>query len=151
MLKKSGYVTYSYKPVMDLYNNGGYGMTIDAREHERCKITHINSSGYFFLRVNTQQFKLTRVENVSFSGTGVRLPVPLAQNTPVTLTYTEHDWYITVVGRVVWAEDLTQRLPITPGAPPYQIGIKFDPHAIEDTKMLFLALREHIDPFTWTS
>lgn len=126
-------------------------MAIDARKHTRSNIAPLNSGGFFFLKTNGHQFKLKSVENVSISGTGVRLPVPLATNTPVTLTYTDHDWFITIEGRVAWAEDISQRVRIMPGQPNYQIGIQFDPAHIEDNKLLFLALREYIDPFTWSN
>jgi hypothetical protein len=126
-------------------------MAIDAREHARSNIAPIDDGGYFFLKTNGHHFKLKTVENVSVSGTGVRLPVPLAKNTPVTLSYTDHDWFITIIGRVVWAEDISQRITITPGQPAYQIGIQFDPHNVEDNKLLFLALREYLDPFTWSN
>ena len=126
-------------------------MAIDARRHTRSNIAPLNSGGFFFLTANEHQFKLKAVENVSISGTGVRLPVPLAKNTPVTLTSTDHDWFITIDGRVVWAEDLSQRISSFPGQLSYQVGIQFDPANIEDNRLLFLALREYIDPFTWAN
>ena len=126
-------------------------MVLDARAYARSNIAPIDSGGYFFLKANEHQFRLKAVENVSVSGTGVRLHVPLATNTPVTLSYTDHDWFITIVGRVVWAEDISQRLRIIPGQPAYQIGIQFDPSNMENNKLLFLALREYIDPFTWAN
>ena len=126
-------------------------MAIDAREYARSNIAPLDSGGFFFLKTNLHHFKLKSVENVSVSGTGVRLHVPLAKNTPVTLMYTDHDWFITIVGKVVWAEDISQRMNVTPGQPTYQIGIQFDPTNMEDNKLLFLALREYIDPFTWSN
>lgn len=126
-------------------------MAFDARVHARSNIAPLNSGGHFFLKANEHQFRLKCVENVSISGTGVRLPVPLATNTRVVLSYTDHDWFITIIGRVVWAEDISQRLRIIPGQPAYQIGIQFDPCDIENNKLLFLALREYIDPFTWAN
>ncbi len=126
-------------------------MAIDAREHSRSNIAPLESGGFFFLKTTNHQFKLKTVENVSVSGTGVRLPVPLAKNTPVTLTYTDHDWFITIVGRVIWAEDLSQRIRMLPGQPYYQIGIQFDPSTRDENQLLFLALREYLDPFTWSN
>ncbi len=126
-------------------------MTIDAREFERCSIISHQKGGTFVLHAANRQFRLRNVEDVSVSGTGVRLPTPLKENTPVTLSYTDHDWHVTTQGRVVWSECLKQQLYLSAGTPAYHMGIQFDPNNIEDNKRLFLALRAHLDPFTWAS
>ena len=124
---------------------------MDAREYERKTIALHNKGGVFLFKAENKQFHLKKVENVSISGTGLRLPNPIAMNTDVTLTYTEQDWHITITGKIAWSEDLSKNGYIAPGQPRYQVGIEFNSDNLEDNKLFFLALREYIDPFTWFS
>lgn len=120
-------------------------MFTDTREHQRSKIALHSRAGVFRLSVLGREFEFEEVDNVSVSGTGMRLPVVLDQGTPVTLTYTEKDWILTISGEVAWSS----RNPRLNHYPSYHVGIRFDPENMQENALFFMALREFIDPFTW--
>lgn len=126
-------------------NESGIDRFTEARGHQRSKIAHHHRGGVFRLRALGRHFKFEEVDNVSVSGTGVRLPISLDPDTAVTLTYSEKDWTITISGQVAWSARNT-RLNHYPS---YHIGIRFDPENMQDNALFFMALREFIDPFTW--
>jgi hypothetical protein len=120
-------------------------MIRDARRDTRSRIALHNAAGLFLLKADQQQFRLKSVDDVSVSGMGLQLPVPLHTGTSVTLTYTELDWHVTIRGHVMW-NGLGPRSEMTATAP-YRHGIRFEPTQNDDNALFFLALREFLDPF----
>lgn len=80
------------------------------------------------------------------------LPAELEPGTTLTLTYSEKDWQVTVVGDVVWtkpADETVFQAWHPPSPRPFRVGVAFRLTHPEDNALFFLALRERLDPFTW--
>lgn len=127
-------------------------MSADARRTPRSVVSLNPNRGVFLVKTGHCQFRLREVDNVSPSGASLCLPAELEPGTTVTLTYTEHDWQVTVVGDVVWtkpADEVAFQEWHPASSRPFRIGVSFRPTQPEDNALFFLALRERLDPFTW--
>lgn len=127
-------------------------MRPDARRTPRSVVSLDLNRGMFLVKAGHQQFRLRQVDNVSPSGASLCLPAELEPGTTLTMTYSEKDWQVTVVGDVVWAKpaDETAFQEWHPAnSQPFRIGVSFRTTQPEDNALFFLALRERLDPFTW--
>lgn len=127
-------------------------MKADARRAPRSVVSLDPSRGVFLVNAGRHQFRLREVNDVSPSGASLCVPAELAAGSTVTLTYSEDDWHVTVIGDVVW----TKPIEGVPGdessgasATPFRIGVAFRPTQPEENALFFLALRQRLDPFTW--
>lgn len=127
-------------------------MKAEARRMPRSVVSLDPNRGMFLVNAGHQQFRLREVRDVSPSGASLCLPAELTAGTTITLTYSEGDWHVTVVGDVVWATPIAGSSHHDDGiiqAPPFRIGVAFRTDQPEDNALLFLALRQRLDPFTW--
>ncbi len=120
-------------------------MPHESREHERKTLLELEGDTSFFIESDEVLYPFHKVNNVSVSGAGIRLPTPLSPATPVVLGLDQDDWQIRVQGTVVWCESLPGGAEDDDGQ--YRLGVRFHHRDIKNSSMLFLALREFIDPF----
>lgn len=127
-------------------------MKAEARRMPRSVVSLDPNRGVFLVNTGHQQFRLREVGNVSPSGASLCLPAQLSAGTTVTLTYSESNWHVTVVGDVIWTTPIAESSHNNEGisqTQPFRIGVAFRPNQPEDNALLFLALRQTLDPFTW--
>lgn len=123
-------------------------MPHESREHERKALLELDEDHAFFIESDEAFYPFRKVDNVSVSGAGIVLNAPLPPATPVTLGFDQDDWQIRVQGTVVWCESLDGEPQSPEGANgDYRLGVRFNHRDIKNSSMLFLALREYIDPF----
>ncbi len=122
-------------------------MLRESREYERKPLLTPENEVSFFIEVEGERHLFDTVKDVSVSGAGVQLPVPLIPTSPVVLGFDQEDYQLRVQATVVWCKPLEED-DILDGQPPaYRLGIRFNPLDLKSSSMLFLALREFIDPF----
>lgn len=121
-------------------------MLRESREYERKPLLTPESESAFFIEAEGERYFFDTVKDVSVSGAGVRLAVPLVPTSPVILGFDQDDYQVRVQATVVWCQPLEEDDPIN-GQQNYRMGIRFNPLDLKNSSMLFLALREFIDPF----
>lgn len=122
-------------------------MLRESREYERKPLLPPEQAGIFYIEVNGDRHLFDTVKDVSVSGAGVRLPVPLLPSSPVVLGFEQEDYQVRVQATVVWCQECEEPGAANNHPPHYRLGIRFNPLDLKNSSMLFLALREFIDPF----
>jgi len=117
------------------------------REYERKPLHTPEEEGAFFIEADGECHFFDKVKDVSVSGAGVQLPVPLAPTSHVILGFEQEDYRVQVQATVVWCHPIEGDPAATDTQQNYRVGIRFNPLDLKNSSMLFLALREFIDPF----
>lgn len=121
-------------------------MLRESREHERKALLEPEDDHSFFLESDGAFYPFQRVSDVSVSGAGIVLPVPVPPTTPVVLGLEQGEGQIRVQGTVVWCETIEEEASEISDAR-YRLGVRFHHRDAKNSSMLFMALRELIDPF----
>jgi hypothetical protein len=120
-------------------------MLRESREYERKPLLTPEKDEVFFLEVDGERYLFDTVKDVSVSGAGVQLSVPLLPTSTVILGFDQEDYQVRVQATVIWCQAIEEQDPIN--GQNYRLGIRFNPLDLKNSSMLFLALREFIDPF----
>ncbi len=115
-------------------------MLRENREYERKAVVPPTDEPCFYVEVGPRSYPFEAVHDVSVSGAGIELSVALTPTTPVRLGFEQEDCQVQVQGTVMWCEP-------NGNEDSYRLGVLFDPHDMKNSSILFLALREFIDPF----
>lgn len=121
-------------------------MLHESREHERKALLEPEDDQAFFLESDGAFYPFQRVNDVSVSGVGILLPVPVPPTTPVVLGLEQDEGQIRVQGTVVWCETVDGEATEAADAR-YRLGVRFHHRDAINSSMLFMALRDLIDPF----
>lgn len=121
-------------------------MLHESREHERKALLEPEEDQMFFLESDGAFYPFHRVSDMSVSGAGIVLPVPVPPTTPVVLGLEQEDGPIRVQGTVVWCETVEEHATEAADAC-YRLGVRFHQRDARNSSMLFMALRDLIDPF----
>ena len=118
---------------------------MEARLYSRHTLRAERPCGSFHLRASGELIKLVGIADLSLSGTRVLVHKPLQLGTAVSLTYTSHGCHVEVNGQVMWCDCEASALksPVTT----FRAGIAFKSFDFDNTQLMFLALRAHLDPF----
>jgi len=103
-------------------------------------------NGTFELDSEEVHFETTVVNDVSVSGAGIELPVPLEVGSKVDLSFTAGDWKISVEGRVVWCNAIQVEGIDHTATDFFRMGIKFNPENNNENVMFFMASRAIVNP-----
>ena len=122
-------------------------MLRESRENERKPLITPDKEVIFFIEVNGERYPFNKVKDVSVSGAGIQLSVPLAQSSSIILGFDQDDYQVRVQGTVVWCQPFEEQYDNGSTQHHYRMGVRFNPLDIKNSSMLFLALREFIDPF----
>ena len=122
-------------------------MLRESRENERKSLVTPDKEATFFVESDGMRYPFDKVKDVSVSGAGIQLPVPLAPTSTIVLGFEQSDYQVRVQGTVVWCQALDEESANEPAPRYYRMGVRFNPLDIKNSSMLFLALREFIDPF----
>ena len=122
-------------------------MLRESRENERKPLLAPDTEAIFFIESNGMRYPFDQVKDVSVSGAGIQLAVPLEPASSIILGFDQDDYQVRVQGTVVWCQALPQDLATNSDQRRYRMGVRFNPLDIRNSSMLFLALREFIDPF----
>ena len=112
---------------------------VDGRNHERKNLVHDQIPGRFVLEYGGEAFVFSQVNDVSISGMGVLVALPLVVGDKVGLRYESDDFTVAINAEVVWVEKIHDGV--------YRAGIQFSNENMDDNVMLFMTLREYIDDF----
>ncbi len=118
----------------------------EARDASRQSIRLEEVNGNFELDSEDVHFDSTIVNDVSVSGAGIELPVPLEIGSKVDLVFTAGDWSIGVEGRVVWCNAVRATSIDKKETDSFRMGIKFNPEKNNDNVMFFMASRAILNP-----
>jgi len=120
-------------------------MFAESRGVARQNIQLEEISGAFFLDVGKKHYDDTNVNDVSVSGAGIELSIPLDVGSDVDLTFVAGDWNICVQGKVMWcSRDVN--LPKQMDADCYRVGVKFNPGNANNNVIFFMASRSMVRP-----
>jgi hypothetical protein len=122
-------------------------MLRESRENERKPLITPDTEAIFFIEANGERHPFDKVKDVSVSGAGIQLAVPLEQSSSIVLGFDQDDYQVRVQGTVVWCQALEQESADDPAQRRYRMGVRFNPLDMKNSSLLFLALREFIDPF----
>ena len=122
-------------------------MLRESREYERKPLLTPENEAAFFIEVEGERHFFDTVKDVSVSGAGVQLPVALIPTSTVVLGFDQEDYQLRVKASVVWCQAIEEDDTLNDQQQNYRIGIRFNPLDLKSSSMLFLALREFIDPF----
>ena len=122
-------------------------MLRESRENERKLLITPDKEASFFIEADGSRYPFYKVKDVSISGAGIQLSVPLAPSSSITLGFDQDDYQVRVQGTVVWCQALEEEYNNNSDQQNYRMGVRFNPSDMKSSSMLFLALREFIDPF----
>jgi len=122
-------------------------MLRESRENERKPLISPDQEAAFFIESNGARYPFNKVKDVSVSGAGIQLPIPLAPASPILLGFDQGDYQVRVQATVVWCQPLEAENPSAANQQNFRMGVRFNPLDLKNSSMLFLALREFIDPF----
>ena len=122
-------------------------MLRESRENERKPLVTPDKEAVFFVESNGARYPFDKVKDVSVSGAGIQLSVPLVPTSAIVLGFEQSDYQVRVQGTVVWCQALEEAYTDDTAPQHYRMGVRFNPLDIKNSSMLFLALREFIDPF----
>lgn len=122
-------------------------MLRESREYERKPLLTPENEATFFIEAEGERHFFDTVKDVSVSGAGVQLPVALIPTSTVVLGFDQEDYQLRVKASVVWCQAIEEDDTLNDQQQNYRIGIRFNPLDLKSSSMLFLALREFIDPF----
>lgn len=122
-------------------------MLRESRGNERKPLITPDQEAIFFIESNGARHPFDKVKDVSVSGAGIQLPVPLTPTSSIVLGFDQDDYQVRVQGTVVWCQALEEDCAKDPAQRSYRMGVRFNPLDMKNSSMLFLALREFIDPF----
>ena len=122
-------------------------MLRESRENERKPLITPDKEAIFFIEANGERYPFDKVKDVSVSGAGIQLAVPLEQSSSIVLGFDQDDYQVRVQGTVVWCQALEEENDNGSTQQLYRMGVRFNPLDMKNSSMLFLALREFIDPF----
>jgi hypothetical protein len=122
-------------------------MLRESREYERKPLLTPEEENLFFIEIDGVRYPLDNVKDISVSGAGIQLTVPLIPTSPVVVGFEQDEQEVRVQGAVVWCQELAADDAVDGHQPRYRLGIRFNPMDLKNSSALFLALREYIDPF----
>ncbi|MEJ2652814.1 MAG: PilZ domain-containing protein [Gammaproteobacteria bacterium] len=122
-------------------------MLRERRQNERKTLATPVREVVIFIESNGERCPFHKVKDVSVSGAGIQLPIPLAPNSHIVLGFDQEDYQVRVQGTVVWCRPLEEESANVTDRRSYRMGVRFNPLDMKNSSMLFLALREFIDPF----
>lgn len=122
-------------------------MLRESRENERKPLVAPDKDAIFFVESDGARYPFDKVKDVSVSGAGIQLSIPLAPTSTIVLGFEQTDYQVRVQGTVVWCQALGDDSAEESVTQQYRMGVRFNPLDIKNSSMLFLALREFIDPF----
>jgi hypothetical protein len=122
-------------------------MLRESRENERKPLVTPDKEVIFFIESNGTRYPFDKVNDVSVSGAGIQLPVALTPTSTIVLGFDQDDYQVRVQGTVVWCQALQAESFKGSQQRNYRMGVRFNPLDMKNSSMLFLALREFIDPF----
>jgi len=122
-------------------------MLRESRENERKPLLTPDKEAIFFVESNGTRYLFDKVKDVSVSGAGIQLSVPLAPTSAIVLGFEQFDYEVRVQGTVVWCQTLEEKYTHDSAPGSYRMGVRFNPLDMKNSSMFFLALREFIDPF----
>jgi hypothetical protein len=94
------------------------------------------------LDVNGELFGFDQVFDVSLSGTGIALPLPLDPGTPVQLLFQSEEETVQVRGTIAWCKRSGEaQNPLIP--PQFRGGIRFDAADSGNSRKLYRALNRY--------
>lgn len=123
-------------------------MSRERRRHERHVIRIDEKAAFFRLHHNGKWRPLEGVHDVSVSGMGLRHSEAIDPDTPIKVSFTSRDLEVVLNARVRWCQSIPQDIAVTGELDVYRLGIEFDPQRMEDSMLMFMALRKYLDPFT---
>lgn len=97
--------------------------------------------GAFHVDAAGKHFETTCVDDVSVSGVGIQLSVPLEVGSNIDLTFVAGDWNISVDGKVIWCSMDTDEVKTGDS---YRIGIKFNPRNTHNNVIFYMASRSMV-------
>lgn len=121
-------------------------MLREGREHERKPLLTWDADGIFFIEVNGERHLFDTVKDISVSGAGIQLPVPLSPATPVALGFEQDESQLQVQATVVWCQAVNIGPNSDETSHHFCMGIRFNPMDVKNSSMLFTVLREFIEP-----
>ena len=122
-------------------------MLRESRENERKPLISPDKEALFFVESSGKRYPFDKVKDVSVSGAGIQLPVPIAPASSIVLGFDQDDYQVRVQGTVVWCQALEENNAADQSRRDYRMGVRFNPLDLKNSSILFLALREFIDPF----
>ncbi len=122
-------------------------MLRESRENERKPLVTPDEEAIFFIESNGTRYPFNKVNDVSVSGAGIQLPVALTPASTIVLGFDQDDYQVRVQGTVVWCQSLEEQAFNDSQQHRYRMGVRFNPLDMKNSSMLFMALREFIDPF----
>src|SRR3569833_1723678 len=119
----------------------------------RCRlerqVVRINEKEAMFrLKHNGRWLRIHDVNDVSISGIGLRFAEAIDAGTPIKICFMSRDLEVVLGAKVCWCHACTQDVSIAGTTGGYRVGVEFDPQRLDDSMLMFMALRKYLDPFT---
>jgi hypothetical protein len=99
---------------------------------EECK-------GLFTLETGDEEYEIEEVKNISLTGIGFEISAYVDPDAPVTISYEESEYVVSVTGKVVWCEDSSDVLGN------YHLGVLFDYSTRDQPSQLLIAVEDYLD------
>ena len=120
-------------------------MFAESRGVARQNIQLEEISGGFQLDAGNKHFDDTFVNDVSVSGAGIELSMPLEVGSDIDLTFTAGDWNISVQGKVIWCS-MDTKPQKSLDSDNYRVGVRFNPRNANNNVIFFMASRSMVRP-----
>jgi len=113
---------------------------VEDRKQERILVQWECKDKRYQIEINGEFFPFSQIEDVSVSGAGVTLPLPLDVGTPVQIRRLTEDGEISLRGTIAWCDTQpAEHNPLKPCS--FRSGILFHPSDEKASYALYSALK----------
>lgn len=121
-------------------------MFTDSRTNARLPIPKYFTGGAFHLVDGEREYHYIRANDVCVSGIGLDVPSPLERGSQVKVRYTSEAWRADLDGTVMWCVR-SDRVGVSMRTyQNFRVGIRLNPHNAQSNAMLFLTLKDGLQP-----
>lgn len=122
-------------------------MSHERRRHERHVVRINEKEAMFRLQHNGKWHRIQNVNDVSISGIGLHFTEAIDAGTSIKISFMSRGLEVVLGAKVCWCHASSKDVSIAGTTEVYRLGVEFDPQRIDDSMLMFMALRKYLDSF----
>jgi hypothetical protein len=122
-------------------------MFSDNRIHARLPVPRYYTGGTFHLIDGERKYHYIRANDVSIEGIGLDVPSAIERGAQVKVCFTSEGWRADLDGTVMWCARADRVSGVHQQAyQNFRVGVRLNPDNSQDNALLYLALKDGLEP-----